>query len=194
MAVGTRGRELALETGERVFLRFPIASDREEYIALRRASRDHLAPWEPDPPAGFDAWGDDAFDREMELRRTPDDERWLICRASDGAIVGRIALVAVTRGPFLNGRFGYWIGAEHTRRGYMTEALRLGVRRCFGPVGLHRVEANLIPRNEGSRRAVRGAGFECVGLSPRYLKIAGVWEDHEHWHITAEMVDAVTRP
>jgi len=189
MAVGLRGMEFALEVGERILLRYPVASDRDEYIALMRSSREHMKPWEPERPSGYDAWGDDTFDREMQHRNTDVGERWVICRIEDGALVGRLAITGIERGPFQNGRFGYWIGAAHLRKGYMTEALRLGVRRCFSAMGLHRVSASVMPRNEASLRALKSVGFERVGLSPRYLKIAGVWEDHEHWAITAEMID-----
>jgi [ribosomal protein S5]-alanine N-acetyltransferase len=37
---------------------------------------------------------------------------------------------------------------------------------------------------------VREAGFRREGLSPRYLKIAGRWRDHERWAILAEEVHA----
>lgn len=176
----------ALEIGEKVCLRFPVESDRGAFVALRRASRGHLEPWEPRPPAGFDAYSDDAFDREMECRQLPDQERWLITRRSDGAIVGRLALTAIERGPFQNGRFGYWIGGVYAGQGYMTEALGLGLRRCFGVMGLHRIEANIQPRNGASRRAVMKAGFRLEGFSPRYLEIGGEWADHERWAVTLE--------
>ena len=43
-----------------------------------------------------------------------------------------------------------------------------------------------MPRNPGSIRALEKAGFRREGESLRYLKIAGVWEDHLMFAITAE--------
>jgi ribosomal-protein-alanine N-acetyltransferase len=61
----------------------------------------------------------------------------------------------------------------------MTEALRAAVERiAFGELGLHRVEVAVIPRNTRSLLLAERCGFEREGLSPRFLKIAGVWEDH----------------
>ncbi|MEN0021336.1 MAG: GNAT family protein, partial [Planctomycetota bacterium] len=53
----------------------------------------------------------------------------------------------------------------------------------FFDLGLQRVEANLIPRNEASRGLVRALGFRYEGYSPRYIQIRGKREDHERWAI-----------
>lgn len=176
----------AVATGDLVFLRHPVEADRKEYIALRRASRAYLERWEPIPPAGFDAFGDDAFDRELKTARTPTGERLLVCRRSDGAIAGRLSTGDILRGPAQHCHIGYWIGEAHAGRGYMTEAVALALRHAFTTLELHRVEANIQPHNEPSRRVVQKNGFRLEGFSPRYIKIAGVWADHERWAITVE--------
>lgn len=180
------GRKDAVAAGKLVFLRMPRKADRAEYIRLRQASRKFLERWEPIPRAGLDPWGDSGFDLELEMRETPRTRRFLVCRVTDGVIVGRLSMSGIERGIQQTCHFGYWVGAEHARQGYTTEAVRLGLRYAFGPMGLHRVEANLIPENEASRGVVVKAGLKLEGYSPRYLKIRGRWRDHERWAVVKE--------
>ena len=68
----------------------------------------------------------------------------------------------------------------------MTEALRLALRYAFQQLKLHRLEANIQPRNFASIALVKRAGFVYEGYSRRYLKVCGRWRDHERWAIIAE--------
>ena len=92
----------------------------------------------------------------------------------------------IVRGIFCSGYLGYYAFAPHHGHGYMKQGLRAILSEAFGRQRLHRLEANIQPENEASRRLVKGAGFRLEGFSPRYLKIAGRWRDHERWAITAE--------
>ena len=65
-------------------------------------------------------------------------------------------------------------------RGCGSEAIAYGAEWAFRALGLHRVEANIMPRNTASRRAAAKAGLVEEGLSRKYLKINGVLEDHIH--------------
>ena len=62
----------------------------------------------------------------------------------------------------------------------MTEAVNECVRIAFEELGLHRIEANIMPKNKASLGLARKCGFREEGISPKYLKINGVWEDHIH--------------
>jgi RimJ/RimL family protein N-acetyltransferase len=95
----TRGRRVrglarAAEIGTTVFLRTPVAADREEFRALRRGSHRFLAPWEPRPEPG-DA---DPFTRLLRARRDPRHVRFLVCARASGTIMGGIALDWRARG------------------------------------------------------------------------------------------------
>jgi ribosomal-protein-alanine N-acetyltransferase len=68
----------------------------------------------------------------------------------------------------------------------MTEAIRKGIEIVFQECGLHRIEANILPRNLRSLRVAEKLGFVNEGLSRRYLCINGVWEDHIHMALLNE--------
>jgi ribosomal-protein-alanine N-acetyltransferase len=67
----------------------------------------------------------------------------------------------------------------------MTEGVRQVVRHAFKELGLHRLEANMQPKNHASIALARACGFSHEGYSPQYLKSRGRWRDHERWAIVA---------
>jgi len=68
-------------------------------------------------------------------------------------------------------------------------ALKSGVKFIFNTVGLHRIEANIMPRNISSLKVVEKLGFQNEGLSPNYLKINAMWEDHLHMVLRNENLE-----
>jgi ribosomal-protein-alanine N-acetyltransferase len=166
--------------GNRILLRAPTRHDSEEFIALNRAStrlhRGLVSP--PNTPDQFTAF--------LERSRGPDSACFLICRVEDGAIVGSINLSQIFHGGFRNAYLGYFVGAQYSGQGYMTEAIQLMLRYAFEHLKLHRLEANIQPENVASIAMVKRAGFTREGYSRRYLKICGRWRDHERWAIIAE--------
>jgi ribosomal-protein-alanine N-acetyltransferase len=50
-------------------------------------------------------------------------------------------------------------------------------------LGLHRLEASTLTHNHASQSVLRKAGFEQIGFAPRYLRIAGRWQDHNLYQV-----------
>jgi ribosomal-protein-alanine N-acetyltransferase len=173
-----------VQVGRRVFLRKPAARDEDEYLALRRRSAAFLGSWEPLPARGSTSARQ--FAEWLRTSRRGRHEKLLVFRIQDGALLGAVNVNEIVRGPSQSAFLGYWIGAPYARQGYMTEALQLALRHAFRVLRLHRVEANIMPANRASITLVRRAGFRCEGHSPRYLKIAGRWADHERWALLIE--------
>jgi ribosomal-protein-alanine N-acetyltransferase len=163
----------------RVLLRPPTPADEEEFLARMNASRRVHRPW-LSPPLTPDAYR--AYLERLDERRYG----YLACRRADGAIVGWLNVSEIVRGALQGAFLGYGGVGEFAGQGYMTEAVRLVVREAFGPLGLHRLEANIQPGNVASIALARRCGFECEGFSPRYLKIGGRWRDHERWAIRSD--------
>jgi ribosomal-protein-alanine N-acetyltransferase len=109
---------------------------------------------------------------------------WVQTEAND--LAGVININEIVWGTFLSGYLGYYAFVPYTGRGYMTEGLRAVVSHAFRRLRLHRLEANIQPDNEPSRRLVQRLGFRHEGFSPRYLKVAGRWRDHERWALLRE--------
>ena len=65
----------------------------------------------------------------------------------------------IVRGAFQSAYLGYYAHETHARQGLMREALEQVLDHSFGPLGLHRVEANIQPGNQPSIALARGAGF-----------------------------------
>jgi ribosomal-protein-alanine N-acetyltransferase len=170
----------AVVTGKTVYLRKPTRQDAEEFVALNRASiklhRGLVSP--PTTPAQFTDF--------LKRSRQTDSVCFLICRVIDSRIVGAINLSQIFLGGFRSAYLGYYICAPYAGHGYMSEGLRLMLRYSFQRLKLHRLEANIQPRNLVSLALVERAGFVREGYSRRYLKISGQWRDHERWAILSE--------
>jgi ribosomal-protein-alanine N-acetyltransferase len=70
----------------------------------------------------------------------------------------------------------------------MRGAMRLVFTHAFDELGLHRLQANVQPGNERSRRLLQATGWREEGFAPRYLFIDGDWRDHVLYAITAEEI------
>jgi ribosomal-protein-alanine N-acetyltransferase len=100
--------------------------------------------------------------------------------------VGGINLFNIVRSARQSAGMGYWIDEASGSRGHATAAVRLASAFAFEHLGLHRLEPAVMPRNARSMRVMEKAGFRREGLAVRYLRIAGVWEDHALYALTAE--------
>lgn len=163
-----------------LILRPSAAGDATAIFHALRANEAHLVPWSPllvgkAPPLA------------EVVRRVQDERRawragekvtlWAFDRET-GAVRGRAALSSIVWGAFQNAYLGYWIDGASVGRGLATEMVGAAVTFAFARVGLHRVQAAVMPRNVASLRVLEKCRFRREGLALRYLEIAGTWEDH----------------
>ncbi|PWT88915.1 MAG: 30S ribosomal protein S5 alanine N-acetyltransferase [Proteobacteria bacterium] len=166
--------------GKGIVLRAPQMSDYPEWAALREESREFLTPWEPTWPA--DDLTRSSFRRR--IKRYSEDHRadlayaFFVFRSPDDALVGGLTLANIRRGCAQAGSLGYWMGAPHARRGYMSAAVNAVVPFAFETLKLHRIEAACIPENIASIRLLERASFKREGYARQYLCINGIWQDH----------------
>jgi [ribosomal protein S5]-alanine N-acetyltransferase len=164
----------------RVVLRKPTLADEDEFTTQMKASRRLHGSWIAMPTTH------DAYVTYVERNARDAVELFFACRREDGAIIGFFNVSEIIRGKLQSAFLGYGGVAEFAGQGYMFEGMRLVLARAFGPLRLHRLEANIQPGNRASIALASRCGFEYEGFSPRYLKVAGRWRDHERWAIRAE--------
>lgn len=175
--------------GGQVRLRPVRLRDASAWSRIRSRDREHLQPWEPSGP------------QQWELRHHVSNwpGLWNRLRAEarrgtmlplvievDGEFAGQLTVGNIVRGALRSAWIGYWVAKDVGGQGVATAALALGVDHCFGPVGLHRIEATVRPENLASQAVLRNIGFREEGLLRRYLDVDGAWRDHVLVAITTE--------
>lgn len=95
-------------------------------------------------------------------------------------IIGTICFSRIIRGYFSSCFLGYSIDNSEINKGYMTEVVQSGIDIMFNEYKLHRIEATIMPRNLPSLKVLEKLNFQNEGLSKKYQKINGKWEDHIH--------------
>ena len=104
--------------------------------------------------------------------------KWGVALRTGNALVGTVTLVNFD---FTHRRaeVGYALGRAHWGNGYIREALNALLAYAFEELGMHRIEADVDPRNAASIRTLERLGFVREG----YLR--------ERWHVGGEIQDAL---
>lgn len=100
-----------------------------------------------------------------------------VIRHSDGQMIGTCTLHQI-HVQNRRAEIGYALGRPYWGNGYMNEATRALVDYAFGPMNLHRLEADIDPRNENSARSLERLGFAREGLL------------RERWIVDGEVSDS----
>jgi ribosomal-protein-alanine N-acetyltransferase len=162
-----------------VHLRAPSEDDRSAFLAAAQRSCALHHPWTAAPDT------DEAFDGYLDRASLPNQSCRLVV-TDDDSLVGVYNLSEIVRGAFQNAYLGYYAFAPLAGAGLMRAAMPLVFEHAFDALGLHRLQANVQPDNERSRRLLEGTGWREEGYAPRYLFIDGAWRDHVLYAITVE--------
>jgi [ribosomal protein S5]-alanine N-acetyltransferase len=171
--------------GERISLRHLTEEDAPALLAFMQENRGFLEQWEPVRDESYFTLEAQLADIVADRGHADADRRYAFGIFLGEELVGRVALSQIVRGIFQNAYLGYSIGERWNGQGLATLAVGLAVDFAFGELGLHRVQAAVMPRNAGSIRVLEKNGFREEGYAVGYLCINGVWEDHRIFARTA---------
>ena len=159
--------------------RLVTPDDAPAIARLLRDNREFLAPFEPRREESyFTVEGQQSELAQVLAWHAAGTALPYVVLAPDGEVAGRITLGGIVRGALLSGVVGYWVAQRYTRQGLASAAVAHVVRTAFDELGLHRLEAATLVDNVASQAVLARNGFERYGLAPRYLLIAGRWQDH----------------
>jgi [ribosomal protein S5]-alanine N-acetyltransferase len=147
-------------------------------VDLMRANRAFLAPWEPLRTDEFFTveYQDIAVADVLEQHEKGTMMPHVI--VDDGEIVGRVTLNNIVRGPLQSAKVGAWVGASANGKGVATAALAAMIPVAFDELLLHRLASATLLHNVRAQRVLERCGFYRIGVAPRYLQIAGTYQDH----------------
>ena len=157
----------------------PVAAAAVRDYGLR--SKASHSPWDPVRPADY--WDLPVVAERLHVQLIEAELDRSLCtylsaKAAPEHVIGALNLRNITRGALMSCVVGYGLAPEAVGNGFMTEAIDRIAAVAFDELGLHRIEINIVPRNARSIAVAERCGFTREGLSRRYLKIAGRWEDH----------------
>lgn len=163
--------------------------DAQDWRNVRIRNREWLTPWDATSPLGavdlpptFGAMVRSLKSEAKAGRTLP----WVI--TYNGRFVGQLTIGGIALGSLRSAHAGYWVDQSFAGRGIVPTALALAIDYCFSTLRLHRMEINIRPENEASRRVVEKLGLRYEGLRERYLHIDGDWRDHLSYSVVTEEV------
>ena len=153
-------------------------------LAYHEANREHLGPVSPPRPDNFftHTWWRSRLAQDGEdWRRGVAVRLFLLAREApltSAPVLGSVSLTDIRRGPLQSAELGFGLDHRAQGSGLMTEAVQALCDYAFGPMTLHRIQANHLPENHRSAAVLRRLGFSVEGLARQLVLIDGRWRDH----------------
>lgn len=155
-----------------------------ELLTLIQSNRDHLDRWL----------------RWSAHIQTHEDAAALITRfatkyaANDGFLAGILVNETLVGGLICHKinvesakcEIGYWLGAAHTGKGYVTRACHAVIALMFGDLNLHRIEIQCATDNTASRAVAERLGFTLEGVLRESEWITSSFRDHAMYSLLAQ--------
>jgi RimJ/RimL family protein N-acetyltransferase len=169
--------------GPRVRLRAPRHADAADVYAVY-SDPQVLRYWSHGPwtdPAQADDWIARSWSGFAERAVL----QWVIARREDDRVLGSTTLFSCAA-QHRRCEIGYALGAAHWGQGRAREALALAVAQAFAVLGLHRIEADIDPRNHASLRLVEALGFRHEGTLRGRYHVGGEIQDSAIYGLLAD--------
>ncbi len=116
---------------------------------------------------------------------------WVLTLRNDDVVIGTCTLFHFEP-RHRRAEVGYALRSDHWSRGIATEAATVVLAWAFRVLGLHRIEADIDPRNRNSRKLLERLGFASEGVLRERYFVGEETSDTELFGLLAS--DWTTRP
>jgi RimJ/RimL family protein N-acetyltransferase len=159
---------------ERLVLRPFRHGDETDVLAYRsRPDVVRYMPTEPLPASGTVAF---VAERIPAIQIQADDDKIILAVEHDGRVIGDL-LIRAAQMAARQAEIGWAFNPEYHGRGLATEAARELLVLAFGDLGMHRVFAQLDPRNAASARLCERLGMRREAHFRQDIWFKGEWGD-----------------
>jgi ribosomal-protein-alanine N-acetyltransferase len=159
---------------ERLRLRHPLATDVDAVFSIFGDVR-AMRYWSHEPLESLDG-ARDYLENIAEGFAERTLFQWAITELESALLIGTATLTAWDR-VNRHAEVGFVLHPSQWGKGLASEAVRTVLRFGFERMDLHRVEAELDPRNTASARLLEGLGFEKEGLLRERWYLYDEWCD-----------------
>jgi RimJ/RimL family protein N-acetyltransferase len=182
------GDRLPTLNAERVALRWLTEADVPDLFAV--FGDPAVMRYWSSPPLVDDAAARELLAEIHELFAKGTLHQWGVGLIDSGEIIGTCTLTS-WQAESRRAELGFALGRKHWGHGYMSEALTALLNYAFGELDLNRLEADVDPRNRGSRRLLERLGFVPEGLLRERWILAGEVQDSKLYGLLARQWKAL---
>lgn len=157
---------------QRLILRPPVEHDFDGMFSMLSDS-ETVKYWSNDPIRDPQ---EAAVKHQQNLQSDDDGDSisWAICLKGDDQMIGRCVFFHLDQDHH-RAEIGFILNRQFWRNGIMREALEAVLKFAFGPMQIHRIEADVDPDNEASLALLESLGFKREGYFPERWYISGKW-------------------
>lgn len=148
--------------------------------------RELFERYEPDRPEGFYTRSFQATMLRAEYNLAIKKETlrfYVFLKENPDEIIGTLCFHDINFYYYKNTELGYKFSSKFHHKGYAHEALEKAIDVVFSDLGLHRIEAWILPGNDPSIKLLENLGFQYEGLCHANLLLKGEWKDHMQYSL-----------
>ena len=163
----------------------------EALLDYHDRNKNHFSPWIQIPEKEFYtlAKQKEILNAQISFQAERRAYKFYISHSNQSErIIGDLSFSNIIWGAFKACHLGYKVDRSECGKGIATKAISGAIQFIFSQLKLHRIEANVIPKNKASIRVLEKCDFKNEGLAEKYLQINGVWEDHLRYYLINPIV------